>query len=52
MPTSAVVSAVRAESRKATEWTKPYKIIRFVAMDITKPYKFVGFGAVVVTKPH
>ena len=47
--------------------TKPYKFIRFGAMDVTKPYKFIGFetngchqtlsnlkglGPVDVTKPY
>jgi hypothetical protein len=30
--------------------TKPYKLIRFGAMDVTQPYKFIRFGAMDVTK--
>ncbi len=32
--------------------TKPYKFIRFGAMDGTKPYTFIGFGAMDVTNPN
>ncbi len=32
--------------------TKPYKFIRFGAMDATKPYNFIGFGAMDATKPY
>ncbi len=32
--------------------TKPYKFIRFGAMDATKPYEFIGCGAMDVTKPY
>ncbi len=32
--------------------TKPYKFIRFGAVEVTKPYKFIGFGAMDVTKPY
>ncbi len=34
------------------ETTKPYKFIRFGAMDVTKPYKFIGFGTMDATKPY
>ena len=30
--------------------TRPYKFIRFGAMDVTKSYKFIRFGAMDVTK--
>ncbi len=32
--------------------TKPFKFIRFVAVDVTKPYKFIKSGAMGVTKPY
>ena len=32
--------------------TKPYKFIRFGAMNVTKPYEFIGFGAMDVTKAY
>jgi hypothetical protein len=32
--------------------TKPYKFIRFGAMDVTKPYKFIGLRAMAITKPY
>ncbi len=30
---------------------KPYKFIRFGAMDVTKPYKFIRFGSVSLGHP-
>ncbi len=32
--------------------TKPYKFIRFRAVDVPKRYRFIRFGAMDVTKPY
>ncbi len=36
----------------AMDFTKPCNFTRFGATDATKPYKFIGFGAMYVTKPY
>jgi hypothetical protein len=53
--TSQIEKVLRKTSQRVrvpARVTKPYKFMRFGAMDVTKLYKCIRFGAMDVTKPH